>query len=142
MREPHLPKPFGFSHPPCHTPRATENPLEKFPKCIWRWNSHCAFWAFGCGLLFGLQSFLFSSLVPFVRCFFFIYLFIHFTLHSEMQRKFSFADQHSHLFYVFREAILPPSCHSHCLQLKGTPIFCSPHTLKAPSRKHHLTSSK
>jgi hypothetical protein len=37
---------------------------------------HCAFCAFGCGLLFGLRSFLFSSLVPLLAgCFSFIYLF-------------------------------------------------------------------
>ncbi len=36
----------------------------------------CAFCAFGCGLLFGLRSFLFSSLVPLLAgCFSFIYLF-------------------------------------------------------------------
>jgi hypothetical protein len=35
-----------------------------------------SFCTFGCGLLFGLQSFLFSSLVPFALCFSFTYLFI------------------------------------------------------------------
>jgi hypothetical protein len=49
-------------------------------KSTWTTHSlatHCVFCTFGCGLLFGLWSFFFSSLVPFVRCFFFLSLFVY-----------------------------------------------------------------
>jgi hypothetical protein len=59
------------------TPLTNRKPLgENFLSVFWRWNSHSAFCAFGCDLLFGLQSFVFSSLVPFGGCYLLIYLFI------------------------------------------------------------------
>lgn len=43
---------------------------------------HCAFCTLGCGFLFGLQSFLFSSLIPLPGVFLCIYLFIYFLMVS------------------------------------------------------------
>jgi hypothetical protein len=63
-----IPKPFGFSYPPCQShPPPPENPLEKFPKCIWRWNSHSAFLHFALlGVVFCLDfsPFFFLLLFP------------------------------------------------------------------------------
>jgi hypothetical protein len=69
---------------------------------------HCVFCAFGCGLLFGLWFFLFSSLVPLPSVFPFIYLF-----NNEPQLRglfpATYQDANSVWFSQLRESTLPDS---------------------------------
>ncbi len=138
-------KPLGFSYPPFHTPNKQKTPWRNFLSVFGGGTLIVHFCAFGCGLLFGLQSFLFSSLVPFAQCFSFIYLFIYLFIlpYTKRCKGNSLLQIKIPAYFPYSGSLfsLPPSCHSHHLQLKGTPISSSPHTLEAPSRKYHLTSS-
>jgi len=75
-RESFIPKPFGFSYPPCHTPDQKKTPWGNFLSVFGGGTIILHF----CILRFWVWSFVWtlvlSSLIPFAWCFSFTYLFI------------------------------------------------------------------